>query len=175
MRKIVLVAGIVLALMSCLSTREKMDAYVFEAPAVLTSAWLRNVEIVADSLPLSEEYSLVSESLVAMASRQGLKLSTTCEDQPYVVDLVIHERSFAMDLSTSYSVMAMLNVASSADANKRVACVVYSATTPESILSLFRVGQVCQKILESLQKELSVRAKNSAEHDVSNAGAISTS
>jgi hypothetical protein len=149
-------------MLSCATTRQKIDAYIFTDPVPLAqpiAAWLRTIEIVSNGLPLSEEYSLVRETLSAIASRHGLILSATRGDQTYIVDLVIHERSFTVDLATSYSVMAVLSVDSSAVSSARQARVVYSAATPESIVSLYQVTEICEEMFASLRKAVTEGAQ----------------
>lgn len=165
-------------ILSCATTRQKTDVYIFADPVPLTQpidAWLRTIEIVSNNLPLTEEYALVSDTLAAIASRHGFLLSSTRGDQPYIVDLIIHERSYTVDLATSHSIMAVLNMDSSADASTHVARVVYSAVTPESIVSLYQVTEICEKLLASLRKAVTEEAEKAREKQKKDSGIVTPS
>jgi hypothetical protein len=153
----VLMGALMASLLSCATVREKTEAYILAEDRRLTQpvdAWLRTVEIVSNGLPLSDDYALIRDSLTAIASRHGLRLSTTRGSQPYVVDLVIHERSYAVDLEPSSSLMAVLNVSASSDDEGNVARVVHSAIATGSEVSLYQVTQIAEKIFGSLSKAL---------------------
>ncbi|MGA2975796.1 MAG: hypothetical protein ABSF77_10860 [Spirochaetia bacterium] len=173
----IIITACALAL-SCATTRQKTDTYIFADPLPLTrpiDAWLRTIEIVSNNLPLTEEYALVSDSLAAIASRHEFLLSSARGDQPYIVDLIIHERSYTVDLATSHSVMAVLNMDSSTDASPRVARVVYTAVTPESIVSLYQVTEICEKMLASLRKAMIEEAEKAREKQKKDSGIVTPS
>ncbi len=167
-RWIVLLCMMPAALISCATVREKTESYILADEPPLTrpmDAWLRTLEIVSDNLPLSEDYALIRDSLAAIASRHGFLLSSMQASQPYVFDLVVHERSYAVDLESKSSVMAVLNVTSSSDGIHPKARVVYSAVTGDSIVSLYQVGEVAEKIFSSLAATLAdgeAKAKSKA-------------
>jgi hypothetical protein len=162
-----LTAATVIMTVSCATVQEKTESYLFdEHPGLLAApleAWLRTVEIVSNSIPLSEEYALIGDSLVATASKYGFVLSLTRGGQPYVVDLVMHERSSVVDLSTRNSVMAILNVTTSSEAPRGVARVVHSAVMPDSIMSLYRVTEIGEKVFASLRASVDERLQKEKE------------
>jgi hypothetical protein len=154
-------AAIALCLLSCATTRMKTEAFLFSAPEQLDSqkdAWLRTVEIVSNSLPLSEDYALVRDSLAAIGSKYDFRLSSAQGQQPFIVDLAIHEHSYIVDVTTSNSVMAILNVYSSSDLSFCVARVVHSAVMADSVTSLYQVAEIAETVFASLQKEIAKKA-----------------
>lgn len=161
-----LMAMTVIITVACATVQEKTESFLFDGPRRLAApfeGWLRTVEVVSNSIPLSEEYALISDSLVATASKFGFVLSVTRGDQPYVVDLVMHERSSVVDLSTRNSVMAVLNVSTSSEAPGGLARVVHSAVTPDSIVSLYQVTQIGEKVFASLRASMDERLQKEKE------------
>ena len=155
-----LLAAIVATLLSCATTQEKTESFLFADPGRLAppiDAWLRTVEVVSNSLPMSEDYALISDTLVAIASKHGFQLSVTRAHQPYIVDLVVHERSSVVDLSTRNSVMAVMNVSTSSESPVGVARVVHSAVSSDSIVSLYQVTEVGEKVFASLRAAVDER------------------
>ena len=155
--RMILMGTVLASLLSCATVREKTESYILAEDRQLPqpiAEWLRTVEVVSNNLPLSDDYALIRDSLTAIASRHGFLLSSTQGSQPYIVDLVVHERSYSVDLETSSSVMAILNVFSSADGTPGAARVVYSAVTPNSVESLYEVTEIAEKIFVSLSKAI---------------------
>jgi hypothetical protein len=158
------IATAAVLLASCATPQRRTDPYVFTDPARLEqpfTAWLRTVEIVSNNIPLSRDYALVSDSLVATASRYGVLLSTARTGQPYAVDLVIHEHTYTLDLASVSSIMAILNV--SDDAGAAVARVVHSAVLPDSIVSLHLVAQIDETLFAALRKTVDQEARTARE------------
>ena len=148
--------------LSCATTREKTESYLFGEPARLAApidAWLRTVEVVSNSLPLTEDYALISDSLVATASKHGFQLSVTRGSQPYVVDLVMHEHSSVVDLATRNSVLVVLNIGELNGSATPVARVVHSVVMPDSIVSLHQVAEIGEKVFASLRASVEDRLK----------------
>jgi hypothetical protein len=155
--RMILMGMIVASLFSCATVHEKTESYILAedrrlAPPI--DAWLRTVEIVSNNLPLSDDYALIRDSLAAIAFRHGFLLSPTQGRQPYVIDLVVHERSYAVDLEPSSSVMAVLNLSFLADDSRCAARVVYTAVTPDSVVSLYQVTEIAENIFASLSRAL---------------------
>jgi hypothetical protein len=160
----VLLAATTVLLLSCVTTREKTESYLFTEPGALSprvAAWLRTVEVVSNSLPLTEDYALISDSLIAIASRYGFQLSTTRGDQPYVIDLVMHERTSVVDLATRSSIMAVLNVSTTTESPLGVARVVHSSVTTDSIVSLYQVTEIGEKVFASLRAAVEEKLQKS--------------
>jgi hypothetical protein len=161
-----LLAIVLITISSCATVQEKTESYLFADPAQLAppiDAWLRTVEVVSNSLPLSEDYALIGDSLVATASKYGFQLSLTHGSQPYVVDLVMHERSSVVDLSTRNSIMAILNVSTTSEPAVGVARVVYSAVMPDSIVSLYQVTEIGEKVFASLRASVDENGRKAKE------------
>ncbi|HEY9592855.1 MAG TPA: hypothetical protein VHE79_00160 [Spirochaetia bacterium] len=155
-----------LLLVSCTTFREKTDPYIFGDAGRLDApfdAWLRTIEVVSNNLPLSEDYGIIGDSLVAVASRYGVRLSRTQGSQPYVVDLVIHEHTYAVDVSTTNAVMAVLNVSESTAPDVSVARVVHSAVTPDSIVSLYEVARIDELLFSALRQQIGDSARAARE------------
>jgi hypothetical protein len=155
-----LLAAIAATLLSCATVQEKTESYLFAEPELLAppiDAWLRTVEVVSNSLPMSEDYALIGDSFIAIASKHGFQLSLTRAHQPYAVDLVLHERSSVIDLSTRNSVMAVMNVSTSSESPAGVARVVHSAVSSDSIVSLYLVIEVGEKVFGSLRAAVDER------------------
>jgi len=154
-------AGTLLVLLSsCATVREKTDAYLMaESPALTRpiAADLRSLEIVSNDLPLSDDYPLLRDSLTAIASRHGFALSTGT-DAPYAVDFVLHERSYVVDLATSSSIMAVMNVKPSGGDGSTAARVIYTAVVPDSVQSFYQVNAIAEKLFVALEKALDDRA-----------------
>ncbi len=159
-------AAVALVLASCATMQEKTESYLFTDPGKLAppvDGWLRTVEVVSNSLPLSEDYALISDSLTAIASKYGFQLSPRQGSQPYVVDLVMHERTSVVDLATRNSIMAVLTVGASSQGPSGLARVVYSAVTPDSIVSLYQVTEIAEKVFASLRAAVDERVEKSKE------------
>ncbi len=175
--RLVLVGTALVSLFSCATVREKIESYILAEDRNLVrpfDGWLRTVEIVSNDLPLSDDYALIRDSLTAIASKYGFLLSPTQGSQLYVIDLVIHERSYAVDLESSRSVMAVLNVSTSSDASRSAARVVYSAVAPDSVVSLYQITEIAEKIFGSLSKALAendLKARATADADARSAAA----
>jgi hypothetical protein len=155
-----LLGALVIMLLSCATTQEKTESFLFAEPSQLSApidAWLRTVEIVSNNLPLSEDYALISDSLIATASKHGFQLSLTRGTQPYVVDLVMHEHSSVVDLATRNSVMAVLNVSQLEGSPAAVARVVHSVVMPDSIVSLYQVAEIGEKVFATLRASVEDR------------------
>lgn len=125
---------------SCATTRSRTDSFFFSNPLLFQKpmyALLQRVQVVSDGLPLSGDYAIIDQSIGAIASRYGFVLSTMRSGQHYDVRFTIHEHSFTANLTTRYSVLAVLNVVSAAAPHATEARVVYTATSPVSIKSLY--------------------------------------
>jgi hypothetical protein len=156
------VLALALSLMSaCVGSPGKTDAYIFadeNPPTVPMEAWLRTLEIVSDNLPLSSEYPIVSDSLVAIAFKYSIQLSTVKADQPYIVDLTIHERSYTADLSSLNSVMAVLNLSPSG-CSDCAARVVYTESSTNSVVALYYVNMIGESVFATLSKAIADQLK----------------
>jgi hypothetical protein len=155
--RLVPVAFLVLAalgLLSCATTRRRTEPYILADPAGLAApfdAWLRTVEIVSNNLPLTQDYALVGDSLVATASRYGMRLSATRNGQPYIVDVVMHEHTYSVDISSRSSVMAILTVSGAAGTEAPVVRVVHSFVTTDSIASFSLVAEIDETLFSALR------------------------
>jgi hypothetical protein len=146
---------ICLAAASCATTRERTESFLFTDPARFqkpVDAWLQSIEVVSGGLPMTSDYAIIEDSLIAMASRYGFRLSVERTDQPYTVSLVVHEHSFTANLSMQYSAMAVLNVTEGASAKD--ARVVYSAVSKDSIASLYYLNEIGEKLFAGLHSKV---------------------
>jgi hypothetical protein len=146
-----------LLLAGCATVKQKTEACILSASPGITlpiEACLAGIDIASDNLPLTEDYGLISDSLVAAASRHGIRLSPTRGDQPYVMDLSIHEHSSTVGLDTRYSVLAVLDISSAADESRPVARVIHSAVMRESAVSLYRVAEMSELLFAAMERAL---------------------
>ncbi len=165
-----------LLILSCATVREKTETYLLgaaEPPSPPIEAWLRTVEIVSNSLPLSGDYALIRDSLTAIASRHGVRLSAAEAGQPWVVDLVVHAHTYTVDLVTSNDIMAVLNLNPVPDDANKAVRVVYAAVSPGSDVSLYQVTEIAEKVFGSLAARLEeeTKARAKAEEDARRAAA----
>jgi hypothetical protein len=140
---------------SCATVRQKTESYVLSKPLAMAppiDACLAGIDIMSDNLPLTEDYALITDSLVALASRHGIRLSPTRGDQPYDLDLTIHEHSAANDLDTTYVVMAVLDIRPSSGESRPMVRVVHSAVMRESAVSLYQVAEICERLFTAMEK-----------------------
>ncbi len=152
----------VVTALACTTTRTITEPFIFGDPRQLAfplEVRLRTVELVSNELPLVDDYPLIVDSLSAAASRYGFVLSASDRGQPYLMELAIHEHSYAADLVTRTSVMAVLKVtpAPSAPAALAEARVVYSSVGSESIVSLSYVYRIGEAMFASLRREAAER------------------
>jgi len=157
-----------LTALCCATTRTTTEPFIFGDARQLASPIemrLRTVEIISNDLPLAGDYPLVVDSLSAAAFRHGFLLSPLDRGQPYLMELAIHEHSYAADLVTRTSVMAVLKVipAPSATASLVEARVVYSSVGSESIVSLSYVYRIGEAMFASLRKEAAKLAAKARE------------
>jgi hypothetical protein len=156
-RRVGIIVPFCLLLAACATVQQKTESYILTGSLRISlpiNACLAGIDIVSNDLPLAGDYGLIADSLVAMASRHGIHLSPTRGDQPYSLDLSIHEHSSADDLATRYSVMAVLDVCSSADESHPMARVVHSAVMRESAVSLYRVAEISERLLTAMEKAM---------------------
>ena len=166
--RVLVAAMTALLALSCATVREKTDTYVLSPqgpPVPPLQAWLRTVEVVSNNLPLSEDYGLIRDSLSAIASRHGVSLSSVQAGQPWVIDLVVHQHSYTVDLATSSDVMAVLNLNPAPGDAASAVRVVYSAVTPDSAVSLYQVTEIAEKVFGSLAASLDAEVKARAKAD----------
>jgi len=161
-------ATLVLTTLSCVTTQVMTEPFIFGDARRLAfpiEARLRAVELISNDLPLAGDYPLVVDSLSAAAARHGFLLSPLDRGQPYLMELAIHEHSYAADLVTRTSVMAVLKVmpSPSAPASVAEARVVYSAVGNESIVSLSYVYRIGVAMFASLRKEVAERGAQERE------------
>jgi hypothetical protein len=144
-------------LAGCATVRQKTESCILaQSPRISlpVNACLANIDIVSDNLPLTEDYGLITDSLVAIAARHGIRLSPARGDQPYAMELSLHEHSSADDLNTRYSVMAVLDIGTSADASRPLVRIVHSAVMRESAVSLYRVAEISEQLFAAMEKAL---------------------
>ncbi len=161
-----LLALTITTMFGCATMQEKTESYFFVDPGKLAApidGWLRTVEVVSNNLPLSEDYALISDSLIAIASKYGFTLSLVRTNQPYVMDLVLHEHSSVVDISTRNSIMGVLNVSTLAENPVGVARVVHSAIMSDSIVSLYQVAEIGEKVFASLRASVDDRMEKARE------------
>ena len=166
--RFLVLATVVLTALSCVTTRATTEPFIFGDARRLAfplEVRLRAVELVSDDLPLASDYPLIIDSLSAAASRYGFLLSSLDRGQPYLMELAIHEHSYAADLVTRTSVMAVLKVmpSPSSPASAAEARVVYSAVGSESIVSLSYVYRIGEAMFASLRKEAAERTAQEGE------------
>ena len=146
-----------MALAACATVKERTDTYLAADASTLDrpiQAWLRNLEIVSDDIPLTSDYPMLRDSLTAVASRHGIAMANPAAGQGYAVDFVVHERSYVVDLVTSHSVMAVMNVGPNRDGSPSAARVVYAAVAPDSVQSFYQIMAIAEKVFGSLEKTL---------------------
>jgi hypothetical protein len=151
------IVPVCLLLAACATVQQRTETYLLGGSPRISlpiDACLAGIDVSSDNLPLTEDYGLIADSLVAAASRHGIRLSPTRGDQPYSMDLSIREHSSAEDLSTRYSVMAVLDLCSTADESLPVARVVHSAVMRESAVSLYRVAEISERLLAAMEKAM---------------------
>jgi len=144
-----------LLLAACATLRQKTESFILSEPPRISlpvDACLAGIDIASDNLPLTEDYGLITDALVATASRHGFRLSPTAAGQPYVMRLSVHEHSSSEDLDTRYAVMAVLDIAAAAAEAAPLARVVHVAVMRESAVSLYRVARIGELLFAAMEK-----------------------